>query len=134
KVMPRIGVVFDFTVSNQDEENYYILSPEKMGSGLYHYYTNGLYLWSEATSYLENGMESEAPKDDWKISWMELLEGGSSRSFSLSYPDFEPFSPGEYRASFRLPGLFRVDLGELYRAGGSIWLGHVYTQAELTIE
>ena len=133
QVLQGGGVEFSFTVNNLDEENYYVLSPEKMGHGLYHYFTNGLYLWSEATSYLENGMVHEAPQEGWDISWMDLLEGGTSLSYTLTYSNFEAIPPGTYDASFRLPGLSWVDQGKLHRAGGSIWLGYVYAQSAVTI-
>ncbi len=128
-------VSFSFKVTNNDRYNYYILSPDRMGTGLFHYYTNGLYLYSEETGYLQHRITSESPEpwNSWDISWLELLESHTSRNYQITYESFDPVPPGTYRASFRFPGLSHVEAIQLHRTDGRIWLGMIYAGREITL-
>ncbi len=78
-------VVLRLELSNMDEVNYYYLDPEKMGIGLFHYFSNGLSLWdSEERQAYSNQTEhlSPDPWDSWDMDWMSLLEGGSSATWT----------------------------------------------------
>ena len=74
-------------LSNRDSENYYYLDPEKMGVGLFHYYTNGLTITNLETeqNYTNNVVHVEPdPWDGFDMEWMSLLEGNSSINITPS--------------------------------------------------
>ena len=128
-------VSFRFTVTNEDNVNYYILSPDKMGTGLFHYFTNGLYLYNQETGWLVHQDEviSPEPWDSWDQSWLDLLKGKSSRSYTITYQDFDEIPPGTYDTYFRYPGLYHVEQGEIGLSQGRIWLGEISTGSEITV-
>lgn len=122
-------------LSNRDEVNYYYLDPEKMGIGLFHYFTNGLFLRNEEASYTNHAEHVQAvPWDSWELEWMSLLEGGSSVTINLEYNKFDQVPPGSYRALFRFPGLTHVERDQLAQRHGQIWLGKLVLESVVEVE
>lgn len=131
-------VILKLELSNRDEMNYYYLDPEKMGMGLFHYFTNGLKFWdTEARDSYNNQAEHIQPDpwDSWEMEWMSLLEGGSSVVITLEYNSFDPVPSGSYRATFSFPGLgSQVERDQLAQRHGQIWLGRLQLGAEVVLE
>jgi hypothetical protein len=131
-------VVLTLELNNRDSENYYYLDPGKMGLGLYHYFTNGLYLmdvnsndtYTHQTVYMQPD-----PWDSWDLDWMSLLEGHGSAEITLTYTNFEAVPGGSYWADFRFPGLAnQVEQNELVQEDGYVWLGHLSLYKEVLVE
>ena len=128
-------LTFSFTVTNGDDGNYYILSPDKMGLGMFHYFTNGLCLYNQDSGWLVHLEEviSPEPWDSWDAGWLELLEGHSSRTYTITYDQFDKVPPGQYDAFFRFPGLHHVEQSEIERSDGRIWLGEISFTSRVTL-
>jgi hypothetical protein len=130
-------VVLRLKLTNRDEVDYYYLDPEKMGMGLFHYFTNGLNLYDteEQHSYA-NQVEHIQPDpwDSWDLDWMSLLKGGNSVTITLEYTNFESLHPGTYRAIFQFPGLSHVERDGLDQPKGRIWLGDLQLNKEVVVE
>jgi len=130
--------VLRLKLTNRDAVNYYYLDPEKMGMGLFHYFTNGLTLWDaeEHQSYTHQTKHIQpSPWDSWDLEWMSLLEGGSSEILTIEYNQFESVPPGSYMASFRFPGLgSHVERDQLAQRHGQIWLGKLQLNREVLVE
>ena len=129
--------VLRLKLTNRDAVNYYYLDPEKMGMGLFHYFTNGLALWDaeEHQSYTHQTEHIQPdPWDSWDLEWMSLLEGGSSVTITLEYNNFESVPPGSYSTSFSFPGLSHVELDQLAQRHGQIWLGKLQLNREVVVE
>ena len=130
-------VILKLELSNRDEVNYYYLDPEKMGLGLFHYFTNGLTLRDveERQSYTNQTEHlSPYPWDSWDMDWMSLLEGGSSVTITLEYKNFDSVPSGSYLARFRFPGLAHVERDQLAQRHGQIWLGKLELKSEVVIQ
>jgi len=125
-------------LTNPDEENYYYLDPGKMGMGLFHYFTNGLYVWDSVSyQYLTQEVEVIPPDpwDSYDMEWMSLLEGGSSVTLTISYDLFDTVQPGTYAAFFTFPGMhFQVEREDLEQANGRIWLGDIDMHSTMMVE
>lgn len=128
-------VILKLKLSNRDEVNYYYLDPEKMGKGLFHYFTNGLFLRNDEESY-SNHVEymQPVPWDAWELEWMSLLKGGSSVIITMEYKNFDAVPPGSYRALIRFPGLSHVDRDQLAQRNGQIWLGNLELESVVEVE
>ncbi len=122
-------VYIKITVINRDSFNYYILSPDKMGADLFHYFTTGLRLTriDHREVFLSHKIHVMQPDpwDSWSTDWLEVLNSGEEKSFSWTYEDFDIIQPGNYRVSFQFPGLFQVKIDEIEQDHGRIWLGGV---------
>ena len=130
-------VILHLKLSNRDDVNYYFLDPEKMGMGLFHYFTNGLTLRDavERQSYTNQTEHIQpVPWDSWDLEWMSLLEGGSSVTITLEYRNFESVPAGTYTARFRFPGLAHVEHDQLAQRHGQIWLGKLELISEVVVE
>jgi len=124
-------------LSNRDTENYYYLDPEKMGMGLFHYYTNGLTITNLETeqNYTNNVVHVEPdPWDGFDMEWLSLLEGNSSVTITLRYNNFQQTPEGNYSARFVFPGLQnQVEREDLVHSHGQIWLGQLNLYKEVVI-
>ncbi|HJX71523.1 MAG TPA: hypothetical protein VJ346_06215, partial [Bacteroidales bacterium] len=86
-VIPTLsGLTLKFTIVNDDSFNYYILSPDKMGMGLFHYFTNGLRI-SDDVNHKSYGHHIETlqpdPFDSWNKEWFDLIRPDGKKSFTL---------------------------------------------------
>lgn len=128
-------VSFSYSVTNKDEVNYYVLSPDKMGSGTFHYFTNGLSLHNQEAGWLMNHEEviSPDPWKSWDQDWMDLLKGHSTLHYTIVYDQFDEIPPGEYNTFFRFPGLSHVDQDDIDLSQGRIWLGEIENSSVITV-
>lgn len=136
QVENHVNLIFSFTLTNADTYDFYILSPEKMGSGLFHYYTNGLTLFSQAAGYLTHRDEVKRPDpwDSWSYDWLDLLESGNSVTYTIDYTLFDSVPAGPYYAFFRYPGLSHIEQEGLEIPGGRIWMGEIAWSNSLVIK
>lgn len=130
-------IQFTFTVKNRDQIDLYILDPDLMGSQLFHYFSNGLYLISRDKkrfySYIGKQTTPE-PWDDWKPQWLYVLKKGDQITRTLSSQKYEYISPGEYTGNFSFPGLiYQLSREERNQANGRIWMGSVTATINLDI-
>lgn len=120
---------------NLDSQNYYFLDPNKMGEGLFHYFTNGLGFFDpQQMEYQQNKIEHEQPESHlyWSLDWMSVIKGKESKTFEFTYP-FEHLPTGrdlKFSFAFPSPELSIKQRSDLEQQGGRIWLGSV--RMELT--
>ena len=136
KILRDNTLTVSFTIVNNDVFNYFILSPDKMGVELFHYFTNGVILLGESGNTLLNHVEAVAPEPlgDWSIDWMDLIKKGKSKTYIINYNSFDSIKPGKYHLYFYYPGLHNIDINELRRPDGRIWLGGVTIKQEYFVQ
>jgi hypothetical protein len=122
-------LTFKFTVSN----------PEKTGTNLFHYFTNGLYIRDLShNEVFSSNIQSQTPDpwNSWKIDWLSELKSGDSKEFTIIYTIENPLGSGEYKTSFEFPGLGiggMISKDQLFQGNSRIWLGRISTKKSLTI-
>jgi hypothetical protein len=120
-------LTFRFTLANKDQSDLLIIDPEKTGPALFHYFTNGLYIYDLSHNEVFSSTiqhESPDPWNSWKTDWLSELKSGESREFVIIYTINNPIIPGEYDTSFEFPGLaYQVTKDQLYQGNSRIWLG-----------
>ena len=132
------NVSVELTLKNNDSFSYYYLDPDKMGSNLFHYFTNGLYIkdFSNHKSYT-HGTEHFQPEpwNSWSSDWLSIINGNESKVITINYDSFEQVPSGEYNATFEFPGLsYQVGKNELVQENGKIWLGEINMIKDIKIE
>ncbi len=130
-------VGLELELKNEDSFDYCFLDPDKMGPGLFHYYTNGLTLRDVSMESFTHQTEviHPDPWDSWDTAWLSVIESGETVSRTISYTDFDPLPPGAYTALFRFPGLcHNVQKEDLEQTGGRLWLGDLDLQQLLIVE
>ncbi len=123
----------DLRLSNHDAFDYLFLDPEKMGSDLFHYFTNGLSVRNikQPLIYSHHIQIAEPePWNSWNVKWLSLIRGHSTADISLIYDSFDKIPPGNYIADYTFPGLsYQVGREDLVlssrRKEERIWLGMI---------
>lgn len=132
------NVTVELRLTNSDSFNYYYLDPYKMGVGLFHLFTNGLYLYdfTNKQNYTHQiGIVEPVPCYAWKTDWLSLIRSKESKKIIFTYDKFEIVPPGLYRATFVFPGLSsQVDKEDIQHDNGRIWLGEVKVIKEINID
>lgn len=119
-------VSLELELINNDSFSYYYLDPEKTGMGLFHYFTNGLSLWSPTLKKsFDNHVQHIQPDpwDSWDMNWLSLIRSNEKKTIWINYMNFDPISAGQYKLYFQFPGLMHVEKSELIQRNGRIWLG-----------
>ena len=132
------NVTVKLLLKNNDDFNYYYIDPEKTGIGLFHYFTNGLYIRNFNTYEIyEHKIEtvSADPWNSWGLDWLSVINGKQSKEIIITYNNFEDVPSGQYKATFEFPGLgFQMDKEDIIQDNGQIWLGSLRIQKEITID
>lgn len=131
-------VKVELLLKNNDAFNYYYIDPEKTGMGLFHYFTNGLFIRNFNTheSYTHKiETVSPDPWNTWEKDWLSVINGNESKVITIVYDNFEEVPNGQYKAFFEFPGLrSQVDRNDISQDNGQIWLGELNMSKEITIE
>jgi hypothetical protein len=119
---------FRFKLRNNDLQSYYHLDPNKMGQGLFHYFTNGLIFFdSQKMEYQQSKIQVEQPQSFlfWTLDWMSVIKGKETKYFELTYP-FDNVPTGKdlnFSFEFPSPELSITNRSDLDQNSGRIWLG-----------
>jgi hypothetical protein len=115
-----------------------IIDPDKTGPNLFHYFTNGLYIYDLAHNEIFSSTilhQAPVPWNSWKSEWLSELKSGDSRQFTIIYTINKPIIPGEYDTTFDFPGLaYQVSKDQLYQGNSRIWLGDIHHNKRRTIQ
>ncbi|NQT63601.1 MAG: hypothetical protein HQ556_11630 [Candidatus Marinimicrobia bacterium] len=125
-------VEYRIRISNNDQDDLYILDPTKMGSALFHYYTNGPDLWDTSIPghpiYLYSQyklVEPPEPYDSWEVDWFSLIESGNRIEHTIQLKGY-PFIPdGSYTADMKYAGPHNIGLDNRYIGDGRLWIGSI---------
>ena len=121
-------VSLELELINNDPFSYYYLDPEKMGLGLFHYFTNGLSFWSPTLQKsFENRVQHIQPDpwNSWQMNWLSVIGSHKKKTIRINYTNFDPAPAGLYKLQFSFPGLSHVEKGDLVQRNGRIWLGEL---------
>jgi len=130
-------VVLNFELSNSDIIDYYYLDPDKMGIGLFHYFTNGpTFINVPFTKHFthQETVVHPVPWDSWEKGWLTLIKSGERKNISITYNHFDVIPAGKYKVYFEFPGLnYGISQQDLILNDGRIWLGSIGTEIDITI-
>ncbi|RLD58841.1 MAG: hypothetical protein DRJ01_12070 [Bacteroidetes bacterium] len=131
------NVKINLQLTNNDSDNLLYLDPDKMGLGLFHYYTNGLLLQdlSNKTFMHQLTIAQPDPWDTWENDWLSIITSNESKTISIIYDNFETITTGQFEAFFNFPGLgSQVDKEDLQQDNGRVWLGQLQMKKKIEFE
>jgi hypothetical protein len=130
-------LVLNIELYNPDTFDYYHLDINKMGIGLFHYFTNGPTFWTVAYTKSYTHQETVThpePWDLWKKEWLTLIKSGERKKISITYNHFDMMPAGKYKMNFEFPGLnYGISQKDLTLKDGRIWMGSIYIEEDVTI-
>lgn len=131
-------VTFSCMITNRDEDGLYLLDFDKMGTNLFHYYTNGLIFVNETQPeiiYCITDPQGPIPYNSWKMEWLSLVRSGESIQLDINYSLESPLKKGTYTAYFSYPGFtYQISKDDLIQGNGRIWLGEVTGSKKIIIQ
>jgi len=119
-------VTCTITIKNNDNINYYILDPEKMGELDFNYFTGGLSFQNIETgvSWLLRWSVPDADWDNITINDFSILSGDSEITYTFKSSDYHKMDAGIYKAQFRFCGpKHKTSEFDLNQDNGRIWVG-----------
>jgi len=135
-------VEYRIRINNNDQDDLYVLDPAKMGSTLFHYYTNGPDLWDTSIPgqpiYLYSeykSVESPEPYHSWAVGWFTLIESDNSIERTIQLKGYPSIPDGTYTANMKFASPSNIDKESRYVADGRIWIGSISSnELEITIQ
>jgi len=131
---------YTFSITNLDTDDLYVLDPEKTGAGLFHYFTNGVYLEQDKKYYypVRDATPYSFEAGYYEMSWMTLIPAGKQIIRTTTIEKFPHLDPGTYQATFRFPSVFKLSTSDwLVKKTDNhlvrIWAGSIAVHKSLTI-
>ena len=121
---------YTIRVTNNDTRNIYVLDPNKMGAGRFHYYTNGVSLRKDNVSYYSQ--DESISSSEIKGSWYYNLAPQKSMVRTITLDGYSNLPTGEVHFHFSFPGS-NVDAGEWKKSDGRIWLGNKFIEGDVKL-
>lgn len=125
-------VRYKITINNNDADNLYVLDPDKMGTGLFHCFTNGpiFYNLTNSTPYESRYKIITYPSlGTYESKWFTKIEGGKSINRIIILKGYPRLSDGNYHCRFNYPSIYSISKEERMLSDGRYWLGP--TRSEL---
>lgn len=129
-------VVYAVTIKNNDNFDYYIPDPEKMGESDFNYYTGGLF-FGNLDTHVSSFLKWSIPNPDWNnITFHDLsvLAHGSEVTYTVRSADYYKMEKGIYSALFRFSGIKNVTTSfGLNPFNRRVWIGDVEASIDSVI-
>lgn len=130
---------YAFTLKNMDSDNLYVLDPDKMGTELYHYFTNGIIFYNinykKKYESLYKKTTAPTPYDSYESRWFTKLESGKTISRSLILKGYPHLPKGTYYLQVIFPGLINISKQNRTLSDGRYWIGRTSSETmEFDIE
>jgi hypothetical protein len=143
QVIKRAEVVtmsYSFNITNESDSPLYVPDPDKMGSDLFHYFSNGLFLTrvenpGESVWASQKPTISLEPYDKWDINWFTSVSGHKSINRTVVLTGYLEISKGEYLCRFTYSGPEHISKDDRVLKNGTIWIGEVSSSTiEISID
>lgn len=117
-------IEYTFRIANIDPENLRVIDPDKMGTELFHYFTNGVVLQGNNRLYQSEYKKVTPPPTSWDPSWFVEIPTGSLIERTVRLKGYPRVLPGVYSCHLTFDGP-KVSKENRYFSGGRFWLGDV---------
>ena len=122
-------VEYSIKIKNNDQDNLFVIDPAKMGSELFHYYTNGPHLWDYSKPlYLYSQYKevvSPEPYDSWNFEWFTLIKSNQSMERIIRLKGYPHIPNGNYVGYINFSNPTNIIKENRYVAGDRIWIGSI---------
>jgi hypothetical protein len=119
---------YTFTVTNDSDDTLYVPDPDKMGSGLFHYYTNGVLLYKPDGSHFWSEHKTTNPPethDGWDVKWFTRLGSDKSMKRTVILNGYPDIPKGTYSCYFTYSGPNHIEKSKRMLSDGRLWIGEV---------
>lgn len=125
-------LAYTFQIRNLEDQNIYVLDPDKMGIERFHYHTNGPGIQQGDHYFWPDNFDSEST-DEIEESWYKKLGPGESMTRTIDFDAYSMIPLGRVKVTFRFPGSNLLQTGAWKKPDGRIWIGGYTSQKEISI-
>jgi hypothetical protein len=130
-------VQYILKITNNDVDDLLVLDADKMGSGLFHYFTIGPMIYNEDRQlhYYAEHREFTKPAEGvtFDPEWFTVIKSGQSKSWTITLEGYDTIQPGQYKCEVKFASPMEIDLAHRYVGKARYWLGEIETPT-ITIE
>lgn len=123
---------YNFTIRNMDSDNLYVLDPDKMGTSLYHYFTNGIVFYNDNEIIIYESRYKKTiqpdPFDSYDSKWFTKIESGKTISRSVVLKGYPHLPSGLYYFKLNFGSPINISRQNRQLSDGRYWIG--YTSSE----
>jgi hypothetical protein len=120
-------VEYTFTLINNDSDDLYILDPDKMESGLFHFYNIGPQFVKSDEVGVRTALFHKPvipqPHDTWNLDWFTKLNSGDSISRTVSLRGYPHFPSGNYYCEVTYQCIKKITPNQRILSDGRYWIG-----------
>ncbi|MGE5365429.1 MAG: hypothetical protein ACM3SM_14955 [Bacteroidota bacterium] len=117
---------YNYTVRNMDSDNLYVLDPDKMGTNLYHYFTNGVVFYNDNEKILYESRYKTLqpdPFDSYDSKWFTKIESGKTISRSVVLKGYPHLPSGLYYFKLNFGSPINISRQNRQLSDGRYWIG-----------
>lgn len=126
------SIRYQITITNNDENNLYVLDPNKMGTSLFYAFTNGPVLYNSKNNTVYTSLNKKAivpPFGVFQPEWFSRIERDKSINRTIVLKGYPHLPEGNYYCSFSFNNPYYIKKEERILADGKYWVGP--TRSEL---
>jgi hypothetical protein len=142
EVAPRgkgATVRYTYTLKSRDADPLLVLDPDRMGSPLFHHFTNGVGLTRRGTELhiirpdLTGFTKGPPAGKEVDPSWLSVLPPGGSMTRTVELPAYPQIPRRRFEASFAFHGPLLRSPPPAGLTGGRLWLGSVESRMAVEV-
>lgn len=124
------SVLYTYELINHDKDNLYVLDPDKMGSDLFHYFTNGIDFRNDDEYFSSEYkfVKQPEPFDSWQPSWFTEIKTGEKLQRTVLLKGYPPIPVGTYNCDFTFSSPLKIEKNDRYIENGRIWIGKIESE------
>ncbi len=121
------SIRYQITIKNNEKDNLYVLDSDKMGTGLFHYFTNGpmLYNANNNTFYesIYKTIVKPNPYNYYDINWFTKINAGKSLTRNIALRGYSRLPKGEYHCELTFNNPVNINKKDRLLFDGRYWIG-----------
>jgi hypothetical protein len=131
-------VQYCFTLRNEDQDPLHVFDPDRTGSDLFHYYTNGVLFSSEQRPSIWSEYKTVAvpfPSDSWQPTSFTRVDAGQSIVRTVTLRGYPKIPQGVYTCRLAYSGPTRIEGSQRTPPDGRFWIGEIESRSiQVTID
>lgn len=121
------SIKYRITIKNLDSENLYVLDPDKMGTELFHYFTNGPIFYNTTTQQVYESIYKKIikpePTDFYDYNWFSKIESGRTITRDITLKGYPHLLEGNYHCNFVFNNPYNIKKNDRALPDGRFWIG-----------
>lgn len=125
-------VEYKITINNRDEDNLYVMDPDKMGTKLFHAFTNGPIFYNSTNKTVYSSIYKNVtlpdPLDYYDYCWFAKIKSGESISRKIILTGYPPLPEGNYYCCFTFGSPYNIEKCDRTLSDGRYWIGSMFSE------